>query len=163
MQFLPLCSQSQRKLKQAHWKISQWHFQIFLNYNIFIRIYESAFCLQKKTSYLNFACVCVWRKDCYSILDRFFKAILNLESKYTWISFKFLFLFQWIQLGPKSFACTICDNYTSNRKDNVIRHGKLKHTDLKPFPCSECSYSGKTKQNLLKHIEGNHCTILHLE
>ena len=47
-----------------------------MNFNIFIRIYESAFCLQKM-SYLSFGCVCVWRKDCYSILDRFYS---NFES-----------------------------------------------------------------------------------
>ena len=71
------------------------------------------------------------------------------------LNFKSLFLFQWIQFGPKSFSCTICNNYTTNRRNNVIRHIKV-HTDDKQFTCEECSYAAITKQNLTNHIEKRH-------
>jgi len=69
--------------------------------------------------------------------------------------FKSLFLFQWIQVGPKSFACTICNKYTTNRRTNAIRHVKT-HTDEKQFTCDYCNFASITKQNLTKHIEKRH-------
>ena len=55
--------------------IERYHNDTFKSFWIitFLLEYMNQLFVYKKKSYLSFGCVCVWRKDCYSILDRFLK------------------------------------------------------------------------------------------
>jgi uncharacterized Zn-finger protein len=69
----------------------------------------------------------------------------------------FIFLFQWIKLGPKSYNCTYC-NKEFGRKDSIVTHIRI-HTGEKPFACGFCSYAANAKGNLHQHIAKYHDDI----
>jgi uncharacterized Zn-finger protein len=72
----------------------------------------------------------------------------------TYLEFS-LFSFQFIVIGPKSYACTICSTYTTKRIYNITRHVRS-HTGEKPFQCSYCPYAAIERGTLRNHIEKNH-------
>ena len=61
-------------------------------------------------------------------------------------------------IGPKSYACTTCTTYTTNRIYNMSRHIRS-HTGEKPFQCSYCPYAAIEGGTLNKHIAKNHPEI----
>ena len=59
-----------------------------------------------------------------------------------------------MQLGHKSFLCTLC-NKTFDRRDSVTRHVQT-HSTQKPFVCTYCPYAGTNRGYLYKHIKKHH-------
>ena len=50
--------------------------------------------------------------------------------------------------------CGQC-GYTCTRKDNLLRHERSKHQNIK-FNCAHCEYSCNRKDNLTRHIQIQH-------
>ena len=66
----------------------------------------------------------------------------------------FIFLLQWIKLGPKSFHCRYC-NKEFNRKSNLVAHLRI-HTGEKPYTCPYCPHAANDTGNLKRHIANKH-------
>ena len=53
--------------------------------------------------------------------------------------------------GVKPYACSHC-SYKSTLKGNLGRH-KLTHSGAKPFSCDDCPYKTAQKSNLTSHLK----------
>lgn len=58
-------------------------------------------------------------------------------------------------LKEKLFSCSSC-NYFSKRKENVVRHEKVMHTDEKPYACGQCEEAFSYKRFLAAHMKRFH-------
>lgn len=65
--------------------------------------------------------------------------------------------------GEKPFKCSLC-NYSSNRKDSVLRHTSIKHSstqrlDDTPYLCKYCPFNARRPYHLKLHIKKYHSKI----
>ena len=54
------------------------------------------------------------------------------------------------EVKARRFVCEIC-GAAFMREDHLNSHTAMKHSDERPFLCSKCSYSCKTKTQLVVH------------
>lgn len=55
---------------------------------------------------------------------------------------------------PNPFSCTKCSSsYT--RKTSLVRHMHTAHSTTRNFPCLQCSYRGKTKDDVTTHVKSH--------
>ena len=57
-------------------------------------------------------------------------------------------------IEPDRFRCSICDASFSF-KDNLTRHIKLKHSDIKPWACNHCDKTFSRKDYLMRHVKSH--------
>ena len=64
-----------------------------------------------------------------------------------------------LETGTRLFSCLVCNNYSTNRKDQVKRHLSTVHTNRENLPCSNCGKNYKNRAVLVKHM--NRCLLVH--
>merc|ERR1712060_774834 len=55
----------------------------------------------------------------------------------------------------REFNCDQCP-YTSAYKENVVKHFKIRHSQIKDIHCTECDFKTNVRTNLTHHVEAVH-------
>jgi len=55
----------------------------------------------------------------------------------------------------REFNCDQCQ-YTSAYKENVVKHFKIRHSQIKDIHCTECDFKTNVRTNLTHHVEAVH-------
>ena len=56
----------------------------------------------------------------------------------------------------KSYACPVCQDFTSTTKKHIDEHIISLHKDYKKYACTDCEYKSNFQMNLKRHIDIKH-------